>query len=88
MWYLLRLITTGGYKTSTEVQRVQASEKGGGTPNNAFRVIDCKAVFEDLNLSPEIQFSTDVHPSSIFIVTLILVGFLGLHFEVCLGKGG
>ena len=88
MWYLLRLITTGGYKTSTEVQQVQTSGKGAGTPNNAFRVIDSKAVFEDLNLSIEIQFSTDVHPSCIFIVTLILVGFLGLYFEVCLGKGG
>ena len=30
------------------------------SPNDAFRVIDSKAVFEDLNLSTEIQFSTDV----------------------------
>ena len=29
-------------------------------PNDAFRVIDSKVVFEDLNLSTEIQFSTDV----------------------------
>ena len=29
-------------------------------PNDAFRVIDSKVVFEDLDLSTEIQFSTDV----------------------------
>ena len=29
-------------------------------PNGAFRVIDSKTVFKDLNLSTEIQFSTDV----------------------------
>ena len=30
------------------------------SPNGAFRVTDSKSVFEDLNLSTEIQFSTDV----------------------------
>ena len=30
------------------------------SPNDTFRVTDSKAVFEDLNLSTEIQFSTDV----------------------------
>ena len=29
-------------------------------PNDAFRVIESKAVFEDLNLSTETQFSTNV----------------------------
>ena len=40
-------------------------------PNNAFRVTDSKAVFEDLNLFTEIQFSTDVaelstHPGYLY----------------------
>ena len=30
------------------------------SPNDAFRIIDSKAVSEDLNLSTEIQFSTDL----------------------------
>ena len=34
-------------------------------PNDAFRVIDSKVVFEDLNLSTEIHFSTDVAQMSI-----------------------
>ena len=42
-------------------------------PNDAFRVTDSKAVFEDLNLSTEIQFSTDVaelstHPGYLYLV--------------------
>ena len=41
------------------------------SPNDAFRVIDSKAVFEDLNLSTEILFSTDVaqvstHPAYLY----------------------
>ena len=41
------------------------------SPNDAFRVIDSKAVFEDLNFSIEIQFPTDVaqvstHPTYLY----------------------
>ena len=67
MWYLLRLITN-----TIEIGQVQASGESGPNlailwkrnnwmfPNDVFRVIDSKAVFEDLNLSTEIKFSTDV----------------------------
>lgn len=30
------------------------------SPDSAFRVIESKPIFEDLNISTEIQFSTDV----------------------------
>ena len=93
MWYLLRLITTGGCKTSIKAEQVQTSGMRVGTPNNAFKVTYRKPVFENSNLSTEIQFSTVFNfstgystPSCILIVTLILVGFLGIHFEVCLGE--
>ena len=51
------------------------------SPNNAFRVIDSKAVLEYLNLSTEIQFSTDVvqvstHPA--YLYSEPYLGFLHL----------
>ena len=44
------------------------------SPNDAFGVIGSKPVFEDLNLSTEIQFSTDIgHLSTHSVYTYISV---------------
>ena len=73
MRYLLKLIAIDDYKTIiSKVKQVQTSGKGGGpilvilryrnnwmSPNDLFRVTGSKTVFDDSNLSTEIQFSTD-----------------------------
>ena len=92
LWYLLKLITTSGDHIKIKQVQISVGEVfkfwsfWGNVSKDAFRVIGSKPVFEDLNLSTEIQFSTHVGHLSTHLVYFYWSLSSNKKSQTCLGS--